>query len=198
MRFFYTLIVICVLADPAYCQQNDAMNYVIGREQIIIKGRTNINKFECKLDLNEMMDTLQVSVTQFNGNFDFSGLTLNIPVDAFDCKHSIMTSEFRELLRSNEYPNLSLSISNIEHLVPNKLRMLTELSVADSKNEELISECYVQNLGHELVLGGDHQIYLRSYNLEPPKKLFGAVVVKNELNISFEVTLFGKIEKEPQ
>lgn len=179
----------------AFAQQMDMSHYLISKERIVILGRTNINRFECKLDLKEVLDTLQVEVVKHNGNFNFSGLTMNIPVEAFDCENRIMTSEFRELLRADLYPHLNLSIEEAEHMAQDKLRMLADLTVSSTRNNELIEDCFIKKSEDELVLGGKHRVYLRSYNLEPPRKLLGAVVVKNELDISFEVILIKQKNK---
>ncbi|SMD36864.1 hypothetical protein SAMN04488029_3109 [Reichenbachiella faecimaris] len=170
-------------------QEIEISQYLIRQEQIIIHGSTNINRFECKLDLNEVIDTFQVEVIEFNGNFNFSGLTLNIPIDDFACNNRIMTAEFRELLRSEVHPYLNLNIEQAEHIDRNKLRMVADLTVSDTRNNELIQDCFIDVSGKELVLGGMHRVYLESYNLEPPRKFLGAVVVRNELDISFEVIL---------
>lgn len=191
-----SLLFVFIAFGSFFCalgQEGIKESYVLRKEQITIKGRTNINKFECKLDLvGYVMDSLQIAVTKVNGNFNFSGLTLNIPVSAFNCKYRIMTNEFRDLLRSEEFPYLNLSIVHVDHEIPNKMHMRMNLSVAEMQKDERIQDCYVESLGEELRLGGTHTIYLRSYGLEPPKKFFGAVVVRNELDISFEVLLEKK------
>lgn len=168
------------------------------REQIKINGRTNINKFECKLELEEPVDTLAVTVKKVNGSFDFSGLTLNIPVSAFNCKYKLMTAEFRELLNAEEHPFLKLNIAHAEYLSEEKVQMHMNLSVAEKRREEMIRDCHVFQQGELLFIGGHHTIYLTTYDIEPPRKFFGAVVVKNELDINFEVVLTSQQKKEPQ
>lgn len=199
MSIKLSLSLLIVFFGAEVVAQSDVAQYVLQKERITINGRTNINKFECKLDLGGVVDTLAVQVEKQNGNFNFSGLNLRIPVDAFDCKYKLMTAEFRELLRSTEYPHLLLNITHVDHHVPSKMTMATDLSVTDTKNEEFIRDCYIEKVGDDLILGGNHRVFLSSYNIEPPKKLFGAVVVKNELDISFEVELAKDIKKrEPQ
>ncbi|MEO9804298.1 MAG: hypothetical protein ABJF04_13660 [Reichenbachiella sp.] len=198
MRTVLCLFIAVMFFFSALGQESAEEYYVLRKEQITIRGRTNINKFECRLDLaGYVMDTLQIELTRVNGDFNFSGLTLNIPVRAFNCRYRLMTQEFRDLLRAGEFPFLNLNITHVDHEVPNKMHMHASLAVAEKRKEELIQDCYVENLGEELLLGGNHTIYLRSYDLEPPRKFFGAVVVKNELDISFEVILTKKIKNEP-
>lgn len=176
--------------------QNDlAVDYALIKEQIVIKGRTNINKFECKLNLDHLIDSLHIKVRQEGSRFDFTGLSINIPVDSFDCRHRMMTSEFRELLKSDEFPHLNLDIVHIEKGYLDQMHMALNLFVSGKTNEELITNSYAKLLGDELLLGGSHKIYLHSYEIEPPRKFLGTVVVKDELDIFFEVTLMHKYNK---
>lgn len=173
------------------------MDYVLKREKITIIGRTNINKFQCHLELDEFLDSLQITVKRENGSFNFSGLKLNIPVDGFNCKYRLMTAEFRSLLQSDQYPYLNLNIGHAEQTVADTVQMQAKLAVADKRREELIKNCRIDKRGKELVLAGTHSILLTSYDIEPPRKFFGAVVVRDELEISFEVVLTQQTKKEP-
>ncbi|MEO9965541.1 MAG: hypothetical protein ABJF11_07130 [Reichenbachiella sp.] len=197
MKTIFLAILGLALAHTGFTQTDEEIQYVLRKEQITIKGSTNINKFECKLDLGYVIDTLQIKVKRINGDFDFTGLNLHIPVKAFNCKYRLMTSEFRALLRAKEFPYLNLKIGSAEHEVPNKMIMYMLLQVADRSQEELLQDCYIDHAGEELILGGQHRIYLTSYDITPPRKFFGAVVVRDELDISFEVVLERQKENEP-
>ncbi|WP_456461120.1 hypothetical protein [Reichenbachiella sp.] len=170
-------------------------SYVVKSISIVIEGKTNVNKFSCKLKKYVANDTLKINGIWNGKSVEFDGLYLQVPVDGFNCGLPLMTSDFRNLLKSELHPLLSMEISEI-YLPPSpnlsaleNMTANTLLTIAGAKQIEEVYDSYLNEMDNELILGGKHELNMRAYQIEPPSKFFGTIVVQEQLDIEFEVTI---------
>ncbi|MEP2026602.1 MAG: hypothetical protein ABJH98_02005 [Reichenbachiella sp.] len=176
-------------------EDNGGSSYVVKSIGIVIEGKTNVNKFSCKLKKYVSNDTLKINGIWNGKSVEFDGLYLQVPVDGFNCGLPPMTADFRNLLKSEQYPQLSMEIREI-YLPPlpnlsalENMTANTMLTIAGEKQTEEIYDSYLNEVGNELILGGKHELNMRAYQIEPPSKFFGTIVVQEQLDIEFEVML---------
>ncbi len=165
-------------------------------KQVVIRGGTNVNRFECALQVLDPQYELDVSIMSEADELHFEGLEILVPVDSFDCRRRMMNNEFRELLKSDLYPNLTINIRKF--ISPRVTRdsgqdfkfiAVADVTVGEVTREEIFEDCYISIDGNLHTLGGSHLIRLTDYRIAPPSKFLGTVVVRNELDITFEAKL---------
>lgn len=153
-----------------------------------ISGETNINCFECNYDINSdhhSSDNVFVKYTQVSGQT----IKTYIPVSKFECSNSLMYNDFQELLKSSEYPYITIEIdpSQIRNILPNKSSMDLNLSItlADVTNVQHIS-CGINSYPNSTVsITGEAIIHLADFQIKPPVKFMGLIKVKDEVKIKF-------------
>ena len=94
-------------------QDSENNKYILEKVSIVIKGRSNVNEFDCTLENLEGGEALDIIGFYDGESVNFEGLKLNIPIEGFDCGVRMMTRDFRDLLESEKYPKLSLDIKKI-------------------------------------------------------------------------------------
>ncbi|WP_420581759.1 hypothetical protein [Reichenbachiella sp.] len=169
--------------------------FVVKTINIVIEGKTNVNKFSCKLKKYVANDTLKISGIWNGKSVEFEGLYLKVPVEGFNCGLPMMTHDFRKLLKYDAHPELSMKVNEI-YLPPspnlNALENMTAntmLTIAGENQLEEVYNSYLYENDEELILGGKHELNMRRYQIEPPIKFFGTVVIQEQLDINFEVIL---------
>lgn len=169
--------------------------YILDQHEVLIEGKTNVNKFSCRLKLDNVNDTLHIRVTQSHNRIDFQGLKLRLPINEFDCGNPIMNADLRKLLRADEFPDLMLEMQRIEFGPVSKggyddsFIINTLITIAEVKNREIFRNSGIEENDEAIRFYGKHNLYLTNYNIEPPQKFFGTIKVQNELEVEFEIKL---------
>jgi hypothetical protein len=155
----------------------DCKNYVI------IKGSTNINKFEFT---NE-----QPNVTH-NTNAkkpEYSEQNILIPVKKFSGPNNMMLKDFQNMLDASEFPNIKIEIEPTALADFDETTGLTnfktKISIAGNTHNYVIpcelADC--ENSGK--IIKGYMELELSDFKIDPPKKVFGTVKVNDQVFITF-------------
>ena len=163
---------------------------------LVIHGKTNVNKFDCKLNQQLDEETLRVTSEVTDLKLDFDGLVLKFGIGEFDCGHEIMNKDFRAILKSERYPFLFLKINEIyikeETSLMEKLdvKSFVTISLAGVERTKIIEEATVINHDDQLVTFiGSKVLKMSDFKIEPPTKFLGLVSVEDELEVSFEIKM---------
>ena len=163
---------------------------------LVIHGKTNVNKFDCKLNQQLDEETLRVTSEVTDLKLDFDGLVLKFRIGEFDCGHEIMNKDFRAILKSERYPFLFLKINDIyikeETSLMEKLdvKSFVTISLAGVERTKIIEEATVINHDDELVTFiGSKVLKMTDFNINPPTKFLGLVSVEDALEVSFEIKM---------
>ena len=153
------------------------------KNYVLIKGSSNINKFEFIND--------NPSFTNFQSNTDTNKLSQNIriPVRDFSGPNKIMLNDFYKMLNVDEYPFIKIKIEaydSVEFDEESGGTLLdTKITIA-GKTHDYIIPCeviYCEDAG--TILKGNLEVELSTFDIDPPKKILGTVKVDNEVFITF-------------
>lgn len=147
---------------------------LLGKSQennFIITGRTNINTFKC---INKNFTSPPLLVNQ-----ESNKISLNIT--DFDCIHDYITKDFKKTLNADKFPHILISFG--------KPRKNSNGNYSTSTEVKLMNKTRNYNL--ELTengkyLTGKQQVKFSDFGIIPPKKMGGMIVVKDELDLSFQ------------
>lgn len=157
-----------------------------------INGFTNVNSFSCSYRGEISRDTMNVRLTNTLEGLSLQHAGLSIEVDRFDCGNQMMNKDFRSLLEYEQHPRLKLNILSLRHIGAEnpscEAIARVKFTIAGA------SEIY--DVPVSMVQGSDPNTYcgekaldITDFNLSPPRKFLGMVVVDKEVSIDFRINL---------
>lgn len=143
---------------------------LLSSRKFTVEGSTSIGSFTCKYDF-QAKDTLFLSSK--------NGLFQGVPVREFGCGNFLLNHDFRKTLKAKEHPEVFIQLSEVRKHGDSYLYTL-QLDLAGKRktfqNLVLIKE------GKNLT--GDLELKFGDFDLHPPKKLGGAIKIKEEIKLS--------------
>lgn len=180
-----------VLSGIQVDAQHERGVLVLQSAELLICGKTNVNEFSCRLIKNELNDTLATFDQTRTGSAILNGLEVAFRVNDFGCDQSMMTRDFRRLLRSDEYPHIVLWVADVsvqrglKRGAGQEVTACVGMRITDVEREDNIDRATIELKEQCLVFSGNHQVLMTSFNIEPPTKFFGAVKASDLLEIQF-------------
>ncbi|MFD1163443.1 YceI family protein [Hwangdonia seohaensis] len=163
--------------------------HITPESSLIIKGKTNINKFDCEFDVQNLESRIPVLFELIDGIMVFKETQLVLNNSCFDCGNRGMNKDFYNLLNSDEHPNITLKLKKIEgHLSKNNIvHANIDIAIAGIVNS------YDLPLKFEgdktMNVSGVLDVNICDFNLEPPKKALGLIVVDDWIQIHFQLKI---------
>ncbi len=160
----YLSLILILLAISASGQEN----------YIQINGNTNINSFKC----------INTAFKPSNIGFSLNSKqlpNLSLKVDDFDCRNKVMTADFKKTLSADDHPYLNIKFLNIDK---NKNIYNSTIEVRMMNKSKTYN--IILNLENGKLIG-KRTVKFSDFNIKPPKKMGGMVVVKDDLNLIFEL-----------
>ncbi|WP_111310017.1 YceI family protein [Confluentibacter sediminis] len=157
--------------------------------KLIIKGKTNVNSFICQYNISKLNKPIKILFKNHGDKITFEKTTLVLDNVNFDCGGAGMNNDFKELLKSDIYPNIFVNLKEIrkDQNNQNLVNALIDLEIAGVTKSYVVP---VELKGDDLMnVKGILALNLRDYNLEPPKKALGLIVVKDVIEINFELAV---------
>lgn len=197
-KLIFCFSVLWILASiPSFGQNTDSVSLLLtNQSSLTIYGSSNINKFKCKLNQDFERDSLQVLIEKKSDTIYCKNAELLFEVNKFHCGHEAINKDFRQTLRSKEYPTISLSVDQI--YLPDGTMLLNQrdkikanisIKLAGVIKDYNIEFDDVEINGDNLSIVGSQQILMSEFNIDPPEALFGLIKTNNELSINFEFAL---------
>ena len=157
---------------------------ILPGSSLIIAGSTNINKFDCKFNMELINDWREVKFIREEKYLTFQDLVLQFETKGFDCGNKRMNSDFQDLLMCDKFPVIEIQIDRVE-LFPgefNKAYITVELAGKTNKYDlpVKISQDH---------FNGKFKMNIRDFGLEPPIKALGLIEVDEEIEVLFDLKL---------
>ena len=189
LLFFFLLFTTNLLT----AQQIDASYQieVLPGSSLTITGDTNVRDFLCEYDTERLARTHQVSFSTDSDWLRFRNTILQLKNAGFDCGNRGINSDFHSLLRSKEHPIIDLELKEIHLKQKDVAQAKVRITIASKSNDYEIPvklTTISKDQGDMVqLLGGHLKLNISNFGLEPPKKLFGLIVVKDDIQINFDL-----------
>lgn len=156
-----------------------------------INGSTNVNTFSCHYQGQIGQDTMNVRFTQVdNGTLHLNHARLTVDIGSFDCGNQVMNKDFRNLLEYEHFPHLNLNIISLKLSEQKPGKALARVSFTIAGEEEVYDVPVNINSASELeTYHGEKSLDITDFNLTPPRKFLGMVIVDKEVSIDFRIKL---------
>jgi hypothetical protein len=165
--------------------KNQTKVKITNKSEVIIKGKSNINSFECKYDSDFIQNDLQVSISKNNSKILLDGAKLAIKSTGFDCAHKMITKDFKTILKADEYPHIVINVKEI-NTIKESISAKINVKIAGIDKEYIVPITYNPNNGN---VKGLLKLNIKDFKLKSPKKLLGMVVVNDNVEINFNLFL---------
>jgi hypothetical protein len=162
MKFLYLLFSLCFLFSNA--QENF----------VKINGSTNVNGFQC---VNSKFKN--------DGAYSFSEKNLPniiLKVTDFDCGNKMMTKDFQKILNAEKYPEMTIKFIKFTKNQKNFIAVVEVKMMNQSRRYNV--EFELEN--NKMI--GKKNVKFSDFNITPPKKMGGMIVVKDDLDLTFSLS----------
>lgn len=194
-RKFLSLFVAVLFITGTAAAQEVILN-VQKSSHMIIDGSSNVKDWEA-------------TVTEINGTLELEGiedisaqtltpeifksLSLVIPVDGIDAESGGLKKNIHKYLNKDDYPNITFELSSVTNVTEQSDGSLLiggsgAITVSgDEQNVEMQVTASIEN--GAIRFTGEKQLLMTDFGIDPPTAVFGTIRSKNEIIISFDVTL---------
>lgn len=158
-----------------------------------IAGSSNVNQFACEVNGYYQTDTIAFTATEQTNRIVPLRGSLTIDVESFDCHNRMLTKDLRRTLKSTEHPTFTVRFVTLERIPVfsnnrDVLKGVVEVELAGVSKRFEINYTLEKN-GGVVVLNGAKDFSFTDFMLTPPKKLGGAIKVRDKFNVEFHLNL---------
>ena len=158
---------------------------VLPSSDLTIIGDSNIAAFQCEFDTSYLEGEQMIKYRQTGNIINFNGAVLSLNNRGFDCGSKGINRDFHDLLRSDQHPKIRLEVNKIDLSSPTGGLAHVIITIA-GKHKTYAVPVKIKT-GEVAEFKGKLEVNIKNYNLEPPKKLFGMIVVKDIIEIEFDL-----------
>jgi hypothetical protein len=199
----YTWIILLYALLPLKLySQSSFFAYVPGsscNNYINIKGNTNMNRFEFRLDfpLHQVfsVDYSDLTLQHHTGVYE-----IYLPVKSFNADNQLIFRDFLTLLKANRYPEIIIGIGYnqlLDFLNGNNYKAQhVKITLAGVTKVYPVSFIVSSCSGNLVNISGNKKIKLTDFDIDPPKKFQGLVKVENEVLINFGFVFMFRSETQ--
>lgn len=158
-----------------------------------IAGRSNINEFACSIGGYYQPDTLSYTEDEAGKAVRLNGC-LEMDILRFDCHNRMITNDLRKTLKVEDHPKLVIRFLSLERTpslqnATQNLKGWVEVELAGTRKAFQINYEFSKQSDSSYTLIGRRIFNFSDFKLEPPRKLAGAVKVKDEFAVDFNLKL---------
>lgn len=160
---------------------------ILPNSELSITGDTNINAFRCEFNTFFLEQCREVVYHKVGNHIRFENAILSLKNEGFDCGNRPINKDFHALLNTKEYPKITLELTeiNLEH--SNRGKANVKITIAGKENNYSLPIGIVSAPTHCFI--GKLKLDIRDFGLQLPKKFFGLIVIKEEIEIDFNLSV---------
>lgn len=172
---------------------SNSLRWVVDKSSTLrVKGKSNINTFNCEIMGYSQDDTISITSIGTGGSVKLNGL-LQVAVTRFNCYNKLITGDLRKTLKAAEHPTLTVRFLSLERAPePGKssqvIKGWLEVELAGVKKVMQIPFVFGSNTNFT-TLDGEKLFCFSDFNLTPPAKVAGLVKIKDEFAVDFNLRL---------
>ncbi|MDN3596230.1 YceI family protein [Zunongwangia endophytica] len=183
--YIYILLFAFFGIQISFAQSTEQKNLKISKNsRLYITGDTNINSFNCKFNSDELPDHLKVIYNKQQNALTFKNTTLKLNSKAFDCGSRPINKDFEALMKAEKFPYILLNLKKLQFKNLKSAEITIEINIAGVTKQFEVPVQIDQTTSN---YKGTILLNINDFKLEPPKKVFGLIKVKEEIQIEFDL-----------
>jgi hypothetical protein len=157
--------------------------------KLFIIGKTNVNTFKCQYDILKLDKPISVAFKKQGDKITFEKTILVLDNISFDCGGPGINNDFQALLKTKTHPKVLMKLKEItkDRANENLIQAMVDIEIAGvTKPYTIPIELKEEGV---MMIKGVLALNIRDFNLEPPKKALGMIVVKDVIEINFDLAI---------
>ncbi len=152
--------------------------------EIVIEGRSNLNRFSCGYDANITQSKNLITYDIVDNTFFLKDANLMLQSKQFDCGGPLINKDFNKLMQTDLYPNISIKLNQVK--VEQEAYIITaNIKIAGKSKKYKFDMCHNQDNNYT----GELSLNIQDFDLQAPNKLLGAIKVDPVIDINFDMDL---------
>ena len=190
MKTYFLLFLTLFFTIPEIAQTDFETREItiLPNSNLSISGTTNINDFEC--DFNPLYfknESFKVHYIDKARSLIFKNSILTLENQNFDCGHRKINNDFHKLLKTEKYPEIFLKIKKIDLNREEEATVTLSFTIAGIENDYRFPiEITWEN---QVRFKGKLDLNIKDFNLQAPTKIFGLIVIDEEIEIDFNLNI---------
>lgn len=193
-------LMVAALALPAAVLANaatprDAQVLVMPESQLWIEGTSSVRAYQCH-------------ATKLDGRIGLAGepgvdveslaravnaVSLDIPLESFDCRNGQMNGHMRGALKAKEHPVIQYRMTSHESALTGDgalaVTLTGTLAIAGQEKEITLTATVVQDTTGQYRVSGSHELDMTEWGVKPPRLMFGTLKVHDKVTVRYEILL---------
>lgn len=162
--------------------------------QLLINGKTNVNKFQCAIAKYCGADTLILQEGGPKGKPIFIRGFVGLEANSFDCGMAAMTHDFDKTIKAKEHPIVGIDFKSFERVPTygcSTEKFIGTLSISMAGISHTFDvDCTVETGTDGLIsLKGGRVFQFSDFSLTAPSRMMGLVKVDDTLDVQFHLVL---------
>lgn len=160
---------------------------ILPGSHLTITGDTNISKFKCDFDTKSLERTKPIEFKVTDNHINFKNAVLKLDNRGFDCGNRAINKDFHELLKTEQYPEITLELTEVHMYDEKNASAHIKITIAGKKKDYALP-IQINGTANKS-FAGKLSLDIKDFGLEPPKKMFGLIVIKDEIEINFNLAV---------
>ncbi len=186
MKFISICIVVFGLFLISFNSMTKTKVKISPKSEVSICGKSNINSFQCKYNSNLLDEEILVTSVKSTDNIIYlNNAKISISSNGFDCCNNLITKDFKTTLKADSYNTINIQLKEIEIENSNLITRI-EIEIAGKTKDYLVPMNFNEKNNN---VKGTLKLNIKDFNLKSPKKMFGMIEVKENVDINFNLFL---------
>ncbi|MFD1094262.1 YceI family protein [Salegentibacter chungangensis] len=160
---------------------------ILPQSKLTIKGDTNIKDFECEFNTANLEENKNIEYTHTGKGISFKNAVLCLDNLGFDCGNRGINEDFRDLIQAEKYPEILLKLNEINLENPKLAEAKVTIFIAGKSRRYVVPVNIVDD--SIPYFKGKLTLNIKDFDLEAPKKALGLIVVKEEIEVNFNLSV---------
>ena len=176
-------LLFCICANAQKDLEKGSIK-ILANSELIIAGSTNVNKFDCKFDIQLISKPKSFVYFKDEQYLRFKDLELHLLTQGFDCGNHRMNSDFQDLLMNEKYPEIVIHIDHVELVSKEYVKAYIQVDLAGKSNKYDLPVLLTEDR-----IKGKFKMNIRDFGLKPPKKALGLIEVDDIIEVQFNLKI---------
>ena len=186
------LLLFCILMLAFTSNKSDfkmASCIIEDNSKLGIIGSTNVSTFSCDLNFDNVNSKVKTLYQKIGNKIKFQDAHLEFSNTCFDCGSNLMNKDFLEMLDTKNHPQITLDLKEITKNPINANEVIALVNISLAGHSKFYSIWLTTEHGNLLKASGCLNLKLSDFNLDPPKKVLGLVVVEDAIEIALDLNI---------
>lgn len=187
MKRLFLICSIIIAATSGWAQNSFERKtiHILPNSELALTGKTNITKFGCEFNTACLEETINIEYTRNDNIINFNDAVLLLRNECFDCGNKSINKDFNSLLKTEQFPEIKMELIKINLINKQNGEASVNITIAGKKKNHTVPITIVDFPAYFFT--GKLKLDITDFNLEPPKRMLGLIVVKKEIQINFNL-----------